>query len=402
MKPVLFFVDDEPHNLTVFEAAMPSEWDVKTFDDPLKALEALERSVPCVIVSDQRMPGITGVRFLELARKLHPNAIRIIVTGYSEEDLVVESVRKAQIFDYIKKPWEPDELLASLTRAMEFYRANEESRRLTEEIKARNLELEATTKALEEAKTREEKFRKELECWVPPFVLRYLENGQERLPIKRDIVGIAFDIIASSGIHNKEVSGRPLRSLVIQAFSESLIRHGGWRESHAGDSAYGHFGLMETANNPYEAAFAAAREFRVALKSITDVHGIEIECGVALHVARGCQVDIHQVQLQTAAGSVTQKSFDTSSIEIDLLHRMEKLVHQLPGTNIVMSGDFIRSLRNPPDTAKPLGDFKFKGQDKPVELHVFPSNRVKPEDLDKVRAAPESVPQNVVSISKVA
>ncbi len=391
MKPVLFFVDDEPHNLTVFEAAMPDEWQVITFDNPLKALEALETASPWVIISDQRMPGITGVRFLELAKKLHPNAVRIIVTGYSEEDLVVESVRKAQIFDYIKKPWEPDDLQASISRSIEFYKASQEGRRLTEELQKRNVELEKTARELESARLREEGFRKELECWVPPFVLKFLEEKPENLPLKRDIVGIAFDIIESSAIHNKYVGDRPLRSFVIQAFSESLLRHGGWRESHSGDSAYGHFGLWENNSNPFEGALAAAREFRVALKSIADVHGIPIECGVALHVVRGCQVDIHKVQLNTASGSITQKSFDTSSIEIDLLHRMEKLVHKLPGTNIVMSEDFFRSLRISPPQVKELGRFRFKGQEKATQLFLFPSDRTTAEHLELVRQSSEAV-----------
>ena len=73
MKPMILYVDDEPMNLTVFEAALPSDWDVKTFRSPLKAFEALESLAPWVIVSDQRMPDLTGVRFLELSKKFHPN-----------------------------------------------------------------------------------------------------------------------------------------------------------------------------------------------------------------------------------------------------------------------------------------------------------------------------------------
>ncbi len=109
-KPIIFYVDDEPNNLTVFESSLPEEWDVKVFDNPLVALEALEKVRPAVIVTDQRMPQISGVRFLELARKINDDAIRIVCTGYSDENLIIQSVRSAQIFDYITKPWDADDL----------------------------------------------------------------------------------------------------------------------------------------------------------------------------------------------------------------------------------------------------------------------------------------------------
>jgi two-component system, NtrC family, sensor kinase len=134
MKPLIYYIDDEPNNLTVMQAIIPSEWELKTFSDPKQALQALETESPWVILSDQRMPGMTGVAYLEIAKKIRPNAVRIIVTGYSEEDLVVESVRKAQIFDYLKKPWDPEEIEASLRRAIEFFRMTEEKKLLQEQL----------------------------------------------------------------------------------------------------------------------------------------------------------------------------------------------------------------------------------------------------------------------------
>ena len=142
MKPVIFFVDDEPHNLTVFEAALPDKWEVLTFENPLEALDALETHTPWVIVTDQRMPNITGVKFLELARKIHPTAVRIIVTGYSDENQIVESVRKAQVFDYILKPWDPDDLEASIQRAINHFEIISEKELLLKKLQDRESELE--------------------------------------------------------------------------------------------------------------------------------------------------------------------------------------------------------------------------------------------------------------------
>lgn len=380
MKPIIFFVDDEPHNLTVFEAALPEEWDIYTFDNPMAALKEMEEVKPQVIVSDQRMPNVTGVQFLEIAKKVCVNAIRIIATGYSDEDLVVESVRKAQIFDYIKKPWDPNELEASIQRAIDFYAAEEEGRKLIQQLKDREAKLQKqaddlkkVTEELEASNKREHGLRQELECWVPPYVLRAVKDETIQFPCRKDIVGITYDIINSSKIHGIEVEGRPLRKVILEAFSELIMKHGGWRESHAGDSAYGHFGLLEDGGSPYESALAVAREFRAALKSIADMNSIEVECGVAVHVAENSIVDIHTIEIKTPRGISVQKSFDTSSKDIDLLHRMEALSHKLPGSNIIFSQPVMDNMSSISPNIIELGDFLLRGQNEPVHLFLLPS-----------------------------
>ena len=401
MNPVVLYVDDEPHNLVVFEAACPDDWDVRTFDSPAKALETLDSIRPHLIVSDQRMPGISGVQFLEIARKIHPDAVRVIVTGYSDEELVVESVRKAQVFDYIKKPWDVDDLIASMRRGLDFQKAQAEARAFQEELKRReqelreaNASLTGALKDLELARSQEEKMRQELECWVPPFVLMALRDEKLLAGAPRDVVGVAFDIVGSGALHGAMLGDRPVRNQVIQVFSEALMRHGGWRESHSGDSAYGHFGMADVAKfgeapiaaHPAESGLAAAREFRAALKSLSDVSGRQVECGVALHIARGCRLHIHSVHMNTPIGLLTQKSFDTSSSDVDLLHRMEKIVHQMPGSNIVMSRDFVDALKARPHPMIELGFYEFAGQTKSVELFLIPSYHATAEDVARLRA----------------
>jgi class 3 adenylate cyclase len=223
--------------------------------------------------------------------------------------------------------------------------------------------------------------RRELECWVPPFVLWALKNPQLKFPIQRDLVGITFDIIGSSRIHGMSIDGKPLRAAVIQLFSESILRHGGFRESHSGDSAYAHFGLMDGIQGYGEAALAAAREFRVALRGLNKVYHTDLECGIALHAAHDAVVDVHTVHLKTPAGAVTQKSFDTTSHEIDLLHRIEKLVHRLPGSNIIMTESFVEHLTTKPEELIFLGSRLFPGQDRPVKLYLIRSDMLTTEDL---------------------
>jgi len=388
MQPVIVYVDDEANNLTVFDAICAASWSVHCFDNPLSALARMKELNPWVIVTDQRMPNMKGVEFLALAAQLVPLAVRIIVTGYSDEDLVISSVTRAQVFDYIKKPWEPELLEKSLEKAIEYYRVNRQKEEVLADLARKREELDRQTRDLEKARLelelarhRESEMRRELECWVPPFVLWALQNPQLKFPIRRDLVGITFDIVGSSRIHNLTIDGKPLRAAVIQLFSESILRHGGFRESHSGDSAYAHFGLMDGIRGYGEAALAAAREFRVALRSLNKVYSVDLECGIALHAAHDAVVDIHTVHLKTPAGDVTQKSFDTTSNEIDLLHRIEKLVHRLPGSNIIMTESFVEHLTTRPEELIFLGSRQFTGQARPVKLYLIRSDLLSPEEL---------------------
>lgn len=386
MKPLIMYIDDEVHNLTVFEASMPADWEVMTFESPLKALEVINQKNPWVVLSDQRMPGMNGVSFLELVRKISPHAIRAIVTGFSEEDLVIESVRKAHIFDYIRKPWDIDDLNHRLQIMVETYRLERELREKNVELLQRNHELEKLNKEIGTARDREVLLRKELEAWAPPFTLSTLSSDPDfKFPKKSDLAVLTYDIVDSAKLHGFEAYGKPLRGAILQGFTQCIIRHGGWRESSSGDSAYAHFGMVKKLDQPADAAYAAASEFRVFLRNLSQSLGITFECGIGLHFAKDSIVDLHEIKVQAFGQDIIHKSFESASMGIDLVHRMEKLMHELPGTNIVLSKTFVDHM-TPKDYFQPtdLGSFLFKGQQDPVQLLLKASDRVQPQDLEKI------------------
>lgn len=387
MKPLFIYVDDEPHNLTVFEAALPSEWEIHVFDNPLKAIEFANGKDVWVVVSDQRMPAMSGVNFLEVIKKTNPYAQRVLVTGYSDEDLIIESVRKAQVHDYIRKPWDVDDLEHRLRKLAESYEIDQKLRASHEALEQKNRELERLAKDLHASKEKEQSLRQELEAWAPPFVLSTLAQEGLQFPLKKDLAIITFDIIGSSALHDVTVNGRSARSAIQQSFSESVIRHGGWRESSSGDSAYAHFGLFKQVERPCDAALAVASEFRVFLRNFNNLHGTQIECGVGLHYAADCLVEIHQAEIQTQMGKITHKSFDSTSIEIDLLHRIEKLAHALPGSNIILTNEFVRNLSSSPFGLQPLGDTILKGQRKPSSLFIKASDLVTTELIERLKSS---------------
>lgn len=387
MKPILVYVDDEAFNLTVFEAAMPSDWQVLTFDSPLKALEQISKISPWVVLSDQKMPGMTGVSFLELVRKISPHSVRAIVTGFSEEDLVIDSVRKAHIFDYIRKPWDVDDLIHRLSIMIETFNLERELFEKNAQLTERNKELEKLNKEVSDTRDREILLRRELEAWAPPFTLSTLSHQtQFKFPKKVDLAILTYDIIQSSKLHGIEAHGKPLRGAILQGFTQCIIRHGGWRESSSGDSAYAHFGMVKNLDKPADSAYAAASEFRLFLRNLSQNIGIPFECGIGIHLAPECIVDLHEIKVQAFGQDIVHKSFESASMDIDLLHRMEKLMHDLPGTNIVMSKTFLKHMtQSPYFSITEIGSYLFKGQKDPVELLVKMSDQVKPDDIEKIK-----------------
>ena len=118
VRPRLLFVDDESRILLSLKAIFRADYDVTTAEGGPAALEALKKERFDVIVSDQRMPGITGVEVLRAARDAQPQAIRMLLTGYSDLNAIIASINEGEIFRFIPKPWVNGELRETIASAV--------------------------------------------------------------------------------------------------------------------------------------------------------------------------------------------------------------------------------------------------------------------------------------------
>jgi response regulator RpfG family c-di-GMP phosphodiesterase len=117
-RPTILVVDDEPDVLRSVYDLFRLDYRVLTFERAVDALEALRTlDDVSVILSDQRMPGMNGVEFLEKARQIHPIATRLLVTGYADIKAVIDAINQGNVFRYITKPWDPEELIEALREA---------------------------------------------------------------------------------------------------------------------------------------------------------------------------------------------------------------------------------------------------------------------------------------------
>ncbi len=152
----LVVVDDEPDILRSFVYNYGDEFDILTAESGALGLELLRANDPSVIVADQRMPVMSGVEFLERSMDLRPDASRIILTGYTDVDVIVRAVNTSRIHRYVTKPWESEELRLALRRAVELFLLARENARLVEELRRANQRLATENAYLREATAADE------------------------------------------------------------------------------------------------------------------------------------------------------------------------------------------------------------------------------------------------------
>jgi two-component system response regulator HupR/HoxA len=138
---VLLLVDDEPGILETLAMTLADDARVLTAQSGQEALGILEREEVSLVLTDQRMPGISGVDLLARARSLRPDAVRILLTGYADVEVIADAINRARVYRYIHKPWEPNELRLTVKRALEAYDLARENRELTRRLEEANLRL---------------------------------------------------------------------------------------------------------------------------------------------------------------------------------------------------------------------------------------------------------------------
>ncbi len=141
MKTKILIVDDDRLVLKALARSLGSEYDVLLSRDGASALMLLQEQTVAVIVSDQRMPEMTGVELLKQARRIQPRAKRILITGYSDREATIAAINEGQIFHYIQKPWEPEELKQVIRQAVERAELERENERLKQALAAANQRL---------------------------------------------------------------------------------------------------------------------------------------------------------------------------------------------------------------------------------------------------------------------
>jgi len=135
----LLYVDDEESNLRIFKDTFRREFNIFIARTAKEGMKILDENDIDLVLSDQRMPEMTGVEFLAYSLKKNPAPNRILVTGYSDMDAIENAINQARIFQYIQKPWDRKKLLRVIKNALRLYQVEQELKKQKEElIRAKN------------------------------------------------------------------------------------------------------------------------------------------------------------------------------------------------------------------------------------------------------------------------
>jgi len=224
--PVLLVVDDEPNILkTIRRLFLDEEYDIRTAGSGKEALELLaEGLVPTVIISDQRMPGMSGAEFLAEARKKVPDSIRIVLTGYADIAAAIDAINLGGVYRYIVKPWNDDDLKLAVKEGIKRFNLEEENRILTRELQQAITDLQNLNQELDTlVQVRTEELRQKVKVLEGrEMIQQMLLTVQPLEKLLREIIGVILDVTSACGgvFLQRDTGSDRLEIIVERAFFE--------------------------------------------------------------------------------------------------------------------------------------------------------------------------------------
>jgi serine phosphatase RsbU (regulator of sigma subunit) len=214
----ILVVDDEIANLQKLQRTFINRYNVLAASSGCEALDIAQKNNDIsVIVADQRMPDMTGVEFLRRTLDILPHAVRIILTGFTDADVLMEAINSCKVYRYMVKPWDPPDLLMTVERGLEAYRLARENEHFRKELVRR------------ERLARELEIAREIQSYILPArypVLNGYEMGVEYHPA-REVGGDLYDFEFGSNqlqIVIGDVSGKSIPAALYGAVFSGQIR----------------------------------------------------------------------------------------------------------------------------------------------------------------------------------
>lgn len=321
-KPSILYVDDERSNLEAFTASYRRYYDIHTANSAKEAINILNNNKIELIITDQRMPEMTGVQFLEAVVPTHANSIRMILTGFTDVDAIIKAINNGLILRYITKPWDEMELKNIIDVGIQIYRQEQKNQNLLEELKTLTVKQEETIGVFQ--------------CFVPKTVIDavMLENEDELLAKAEErVISILFvDMHAFTSLSEK-LQSKALLDFLSAFFSmviDIVTRHEGHVYKIMGDGLLIIFGAPVSTMYNQENAANAALEIVKNLPAFNEQHAqkMNFETNVGISITTGDALVGHNVS----------RHYISYSVLGDIIHRafrIEELTRGMSNTILV-------------------------------------------------------------------
>jgi adenylate cyclase len=271
-------VDDEPRVLDSLEALLAMEYRVLRAERPDAALAILAAEPVAVVVSDQRMPGMAGTELLARSREVAPDTVRVLLTAFTDADALMASINAAHIYRFLLKPWDPKELVHTVSRGVERYRLTREREALLRDLAAKNADLEAALERLQAAQdeaVREARVRAHLQRYVSPRLVDLAVRNPALLTLPgdwRDATVLFADIRGFTRLTETTPAPTVIRLLdeYFHAMIDVIFGHHGTVEQLIGDEIVALFGVPEPGDDAAGRAVGAALDMVAAVGELAE------------------------------------------------------------------------------------------------------------------------------------
>ncbi len=349
----VLYLDDEENNLISFRAAFRRNYDILTAITAEEGINILHREDVPVIITDQRMPGMTGVEFLEKIIPEYPDTVRMILTGFSDIEAVIKAINTGRIFRYISKPWDENELKMTIDNAFSLY-----------DLQQRNKVLLADL----DSKVREQnRILGLFKRYVPPSIV------EQTLTASDDSVLLSGELIEVTALfcdirNFTEISAALSPKDVVKflndfyrLMTDCVKRHNGSVIQYVGDEVFAIFGApLSYPENHCNAVYAALemietiRDFNEKFSSQIN-HRIEV--GIGINTGEAIAGNL---------GTEQQMQYSITGDTVNTAKRIESLTKDAPNTILINESTWIKvsSLF----TTKPRGLAMVKGKKQPLTV----------------------------------
>ncbi len=274
----IIYVDDEEHNLISFAATFRKEYEIHTATNGADALEIMRKNDIKLVITDQRMPEMTGIQLLEKITPEFPDSIRMILTGFSDIEVIIEAINSGRVFRYITKPWNENELRMTIENARQIFELKSSNNSLMIELQKKVEEKDQTLKL----------FIK----YVPEQVVKKtLEMSQESIfeGELRNVAVLFCDIRGFTPL-SEVLSPKEVVSFLneyYQMMTEIVKQHKGSVIQFVGDEIFAAFGALELyPDNEANAVYCALKmmdTLPLLNKKYKEKFKTEIEIGIGLN-----------------------------------------------------------------------------------------------------------------------
>lgn len=275
----ILYVDDEENNLKSFKATFRRYYNIFTAQSGKEALDILRNNPIKVVITDQRMPEMTGVQFLEAIIPEFPNTVRMILTGYSDVEAIIKAINTGRVYRYVTKPWEPDELKLIIDGAFKIYELEEHNRQLILDLQNEVIKGQGLLNI----------FKK----YVPENVIKEIMLTDDKASIiggETRIISLIFSDIRHFTILAAKIDPRECVKFLnkyFQIMGECVKRHHGSINKFIGDGILSVFGApdsyIDNQNNAVNCAVDMIKALSQLNEEYEQIFGEPITIGIGIN-----------------------------------------------------------------------------------------------------------------------